>query len=235
MRPAKNSPSLNSSALASAVSAQQIEAARYAIIRRLAPALRHHMVRYLQPISLIYGVMDHKLASPGPDLHTLRTHADKMNALAKAALAQCIDIGTWLAPTPGVVMGVGEGVMECASLLATTLHFRGFQLVNEVGDMPVRGAQSVFRMVLSAVLLQVTDALTQPATLTLRATADAAVVTLQLQISPNPDDDHVERYDDGYRKLLWSDVQALAAAEGVRLSRQEKRVTISIPIEPAAI
>lgn len=192
------------------------------------------MVRYLQPIGLIYGVMDHKLASPSPDLQALRTHADKMNALAKAALAQCIDIGTWLAPTPGALTGVGEGVLECASLLATTLHFRGFQLVNEVGELPVRGAQSVFRMVLSAVLLQVADALTQPATLTLSATADAAVVTLQLQISPGPEDGHLERYDDGYRKLVWSDVQALAAAEGVRVSRDSSRVTISIPVESAA-
>ena len=55
-----------------AVAVQQVEAARYAVLRRLAPALRHHMVRPLQPIGLIYGVMHHKLAAAQPDLQSVR-------------------------------------------------------------------------------------------------------------------------------------------------------------------
>jgi ribosomal protein L16/L10AE len=61
------------------VSEQQVEAARYAVLRRLSPALRHHMVRHLQPIGLIYGVMDHKLARGEPDVQALRANADKIN------------------------------------------------------------------------------------------------------------------------------------------------------------
>ena len=47
-------------ATAAAATVQQVEAARYAVLRRLAPSLRHHRVRPLQPIGLIYGVMHPK-------------------------------------------------------------------------------------------------------------------------------------------------------------------------------
>ena len=44
------------------------EAARYALLRRLAPSMRHHLVVNLQPIGMIYEVMDRRLSAPEPDL-----------------------------------------------------------------------------------------------------------------------------------------------------------------------
>ena len=98
MRVQKTSTSLNGSSASPEVSGQQIEAARYAVLRRLAPCLRHHMVRPLQPIGLIYGVMHHKLAAAVPDLQAVREEAGKINEFAKAALDECNDMSTWLAP-----------------------------------------------------------------------------------------------------------------------------------------
>jgi hypothetical protein len=223
----------NRNAPVSAVSGQQVEAARYAVLRRLSPSLRHHMVRHLQPIGLIYGVMDHRLSRGEPDVQALRVHADKMNELAKAALAQCIDISTWLAPEPGTRVGLEAGVMECVGLLATTLHFRGFRLVNEVENLPCQVRRGALRMVLIAALLEVTDGLNEPANLTLSASADEETVTLRLQVVPR-DDGSVEAYDDGYRKLAWSDVQALAFDEAVGLSHDDMLVTMRFPIETEA-
>lgn len=75
------------------VSEQQIEAARYAVLRRLWASLRHRMVKPLQPIVLSYGLMKHELAAAEPDLQTLRTQADKGKEFAEAAVAQCVDFG----------------------------------------------------------------------------------------------------------------------------------------------
>ena len=216
------------------VSEQQIEAARYAVLRRLSPCLRHHMVRPLQPIGLIYGVMQHKLAADKPDLQTVRVEADKINAFAKAALVECIDMSTWLAPEPGVLKALGSGVLECVGLLATMLHFCGFRLVNEVDETPIHVQRDALRMVLNAAILEMTDALTEPATLTISAAVckDEVAVSLQVKLAG---EGSVDRYDDGYRKLLWSDVQALAAAEDVALSRDDNgKVTLRFAIEPAA-
>lgn len=228
--PAILNRSAASPAASPVISEQQVEAARYAVLRRLSPSLRHHMVRHLQPIGLIYGVMDHRLSRGEPDVQALRVHADKMNEFAKAALAQCIDIGTWLAPEFGARVGLEAGVMECVGLLATTLHFRGFRLVNEVENQPCQVRLGALRMVLIAALLEVTDALAESASLTLSASADDETVTLRLQVTPRKDG-CVEAYDDGYRKLTWTDVQALACAEAVNLSRQDALVTMRFSIE----
>lgn len=222
------------SALPPEVSAQQIEAARYAVLRRLAPCLRHHMVRPLQPIGLIYGVMHHKLSAAQPDLPSVREEAEKINEFAKAALEECMDMGTWLAPEPGVATDVESGVRECVGLMATMLHFCGFRLVNEVEELPAQVLRDALRMVLGAALFELTDAMDEPATVTIHAQASPSEVTVTLQTNPTGDG-QLDRYDDGYRKLVWADVQALALAEQVGLSRQGRQVTLRFAALPAPV
>lgn len=222
------------SALPAEASAQQIEAARYAVLRRLAPSLRHHMVRPLQPIGLIYGVMHHKLSAAQPDLRSVRDEAEKINEFAKAALDECMDMGTWLAPEPGVVIDAESGVRECVGLMATMLHFCGFRLVNEVEELPAQVLRDALRMVLSAALFALTDAMDEPATVTIHAQASPTEVTLTLLTDPIADG-QLDRYDDGYRKLVWADVQALAFAEHVGLFRQGRQVTLRFAVEPALV
>ena len=221
-------------ALPTEMTAQQIESARYAVLRRLAPCLRHHMVRPLQPIGLIYGVMHHKLSAAQPDLQSVREEAEKINEFAKAALEECMDMGTWLAPEPGVVTDVESGVLECVGLMATMLHFCGFRLVNEVEDLPAQVLRDPLRMVLSAALFELTDAIDEPATVTIHARASQSEVTVTLQTDLIKDG-HLDRYDDGYRKLVWADVQALALAEHVSLCRQGREVTLSFAIAQASV
>ncbi|MDB5870018.1 MAG: hypothetical protein JWP96_2350 [Polaromonas sp.] len=233
MRSLKNTISMNGLPSTPEVSEHQIEAARYAVLRRLAPCLRHHMVRPLQPIGLIYGVMHHKLSAAAPDLQSIREEADKINEFAKAALDECADMATWLAPDPGVLIRVDAGVRQCVGLLATMLHFCGFNLDNQVEDMSVEVQRNAMRMVLSAALLELTDSMTEPANLAVSAAAGNTDVTIVLQVSLKGEGS-VDRYEDGYRKLAWSDVEALAAAENVGLSRQVGQVSMRFPTEPAA-
>ena len=217
-----------------AAAVQQVEAARYAVLRRLAPSLRHHMVRPLQPIGLIYGVMHHKLSAVQPDLQAVRQEAEKINDFAKAAIEECMDMGTWIAPEPDVVSRIDTAVRECVGLTATMLHFCGFRLVNEVEELPAMVLRDAVRTVLSGTLLAITDALTEPATLLIRAAASTADITLSVHIRPSVEGT-VDRYDDGYRLLAWGDVQALAAAAQVELARQDQTVTLRFVARPPAI
>lgn len=210
---------------------QAVEAARYALLRRLAPCLRHQMVRPLQPIGLIFGVMHRKLAAVQPDLQSIRQEAEKINDFAKAAIDESMNMGTWLSPEPGVLATLEAGVMECVGLAATMLHFGGFRLVNEVEAMPVMVLRDAVRTVFSAALFALTDALTEPAALVICATAETADtsgdagVTLSVRTAPSGEG-RVDRYDDGYRPLTWDDVQALASAAQVGLVRQGDLVTM---------
>jgi hypothetical protein len=212
------------------ISEQQVESSRYVLLRRLAPSLQHHMVRHLQPIGMIYGVMDHRLSTPAPDLRVLHKDADKINGFAKAALAQCIDVSSWLAPDPDVLTPAGQGVRDCVALVGASLNFRGFQVVNEVPDLNLHVRRCGLRMVLLSALMAATDALLEPATLTLRATQQKDHLDISLLVALRSDGER-EAYDDGYRKISWADVEALAVSEDVSLTRQEGLVTMSFAIE----
>src|SRR5436190_15058498 len=87
----------------------QAEAARYALLRRLAPSMRHHLVVNLQPIGMIYEVMERRLRAPQPDLAHVQESATKINTFARAALASCLDVVGWLAPDEAVGISLQEG------------------------------------------------------------------------------------------------------------------------------
>ena len=205
------------------------EAARYALLRRLAPSMRHHLVVNLQPIGMIYEVMDRRLRAAEPDLAEVHDSAHKINGFARAALASCLDVVTWLAPDEEATIAPAEGVRECLGLLATSLTFRGYALRNEVTPIPGEVSRGAMRNVLTGMLIYLTDHNPPPADLVLAAepSREALVLTLTLRptegergFSPEP----------AYRPIEWSDVEALAAAESVAVERVGKQqVRLSIP------
>lgn len=218
MEPAAAGPTLSSA-----------EAARYALLRRLAPSMRHHLVVNLQPIGMIYEVMDRRLRAPEPDLAEVHDSAHKINGFARAALNSCLDVVTWLAPDEDVSITAAEGVRECLGLLATSLTFRGYTLRNEAGAVPGEVRRSAIRNVLTASLINVTDENPAPAEIVLGAEPNADALVLSLTLRPC-DGDGGFSPEPVYRPIEWSDVEALAAAESVRVSRDgRQRLLISIP------
>ena len=210
------------------------EAARYALLRRLAPSMRHHLVVNLQPIGMIYEVMDRRLRAPQPDLANVHDSAHKINGFARAALNSCLDVVSWLAPEEGATSSVADGVRECASLLATSLSFRGYALRNEVGAVSGQVRRSAIRNLLTGVLIHATDEHTPPAELVLTAEQQVRGVRIMLKLQPATGDQGFAS-EPGYRPLAWSDVEALAAAEGVELARgnaREVRLTIPWSVPP---
>ena len=205
------------------------EAARYALLRRLAPSMRHHLVVNLQPIGMIYEVMDRRLRAPEPKLNDIHGSANKINSFAKAALNSCNDVVSWLAPEEGARTSVAEGVRECLSLVATSLTFRGYAVRNEVGTVPGEIGRSAMRNVLTATIIHLTDE--SPPAAELSLSAEAAPDALKLTVTLRPTDGETG-YSTGavYRTLAWADVEALAAVESVQLIRDgSQRVRISIP------
>ena len=208
------------------------EAARYALLRRLAPSMRHHLVVNLQPIGMIYEVMDRRLRAPEPDLAHVHDSAHKINGFARAALNSCLDVVSWLAPEEGATSSVTEGVRECSGLLATSLSFRGYPLRNEVPAIPNHVRRPAIRNLLTATLIYVTDEHAPPADLVLTGESTARGVLLELKLRPGTGEQGFAS-EPAYRGLEWSDVEALAASEGVEAEREDSRVTLMIPWAPA--
>jgi hypothetical protein len=205
------------------------EAARYALLRRLAPSIRHHLVVNLQPIGMVYEVMDRRLRAPQPDLHEVRDSAHKINGFARAALDSSLDVVTWLAPPNDAVIAPMEGVRECFGLLATSLTFRGYALRNAMPAVPGAIPRSAIRNVLTATLIHMTDESPPPAEVELSGDLRDNSVVLALTLKAGEGESGFAP-ELPYRALTWDDVQAIAAAEGVALSRDgRQKISLAIP------
>ena len=207
------------------VAPAEAEAARYALLRRLAPSFRHHLVVNLQPIGMIYEVMERRLRAPAPDLAHVQDSATKINGFAKAALTSCLDVVGWLTPDETVATGVDEGARECAALLATSLSFRGYALRNEVQPLDGKVRRSAIRNLLSGVLVHCTDDRPAPADLVLASSADGGGAVLSVAVRPTQGDKGMAP-EANYRKITWADLQALAAAEDVQLTREGESIVL---------
>jgi len=113
--------------------------------------------------------------------------------------------------------------------VATSLTFRGYAMRNEVGAIPREIRRSALRNVLTAILMHATDQNPAPADIALAAEAEAAGLTLTLTLRPT-EGEPTFTGEPAYRRLDWSDVEALAAAESVQLARAgNQRLQLTIP------
>ncbi len=205
------------------------ESARYALLRRLAPSMRHHLVVNLQPIGMIYEVMDRRLRSPEPNLNELRESAQKINGFARAAIESSLDVVTWLAPDEQKFVPAADGVRECFGLLATSLTFRGYSLRNEVTSLPAQVHRGALRVVLTGALVCMTDTNAGPADLVLSGKTEGDSLVLTLVLRPGEGEAGFSG-EVPYRRLQWEDVEALAASESVAIEREgRQQVRMTFP------
>ncbi|RYY77677.1 MAG: hypothetical protein EOO24_44655 [Comamonadaceae bacterium] len=212
-------------ALPPADTSDRCEAARYALLRRLAPSMRHHLVVNLQPIGMIWEVMDRRLRIDQPDIAQVHDSARRMNGFARAALASCLDVVTWLAPEDDTATTAAEGVRECGGLLATGLSFRGYTFRDEVGQVPGQVSRAALRSVLTAALVQCTDEQPAPAEVRVGARATPSGLEVVVGASACPGEPGIDA-PVNYRRLGREDVEALATAEGVALARPSRGVVV---------
>lgn len=210
-------------------SGNHIGAARYALLRRLAPALRHGIVGALQPIELIAEATELRLQMAVPNLENVRENLGRIKNLSRSAVFSCTNLTSWLAPEDGTVTMLGEAIDECLALLKTDFDMRGFAVRNEAREIGVDVSRAAVRNVLTASLIAATDSAPQPADLVLTAELSVGHAVLSIRLCPS---DRIAPFADAatYRRLAWRDVGALAQAESVVLLREGDRVTMRYPV-----
>lgn len=203
----------------SAPSRLREEAARYALLRRIAPAIRHHMAGTLQPIGMIAAMLDRRLQAEAPDLAVLRDNSKSISTLSRSASTACMNLITWVVPKENGSIALEAGIEEALGMLATDLAFRGFTVTNQVQAPEVTTAVFALRTVFTACLIALTDAAQAPASVVLSSETvgdqtRVCITVTRTEATAAPDEGH------GYRALDWDDVQALADAEqvGIRYS-----------------
>jgi hypothetical protein len=182
------------------------ESARYALLRRIAPTLRHHLAGAMQPIGMVSAIMDRRLQAAAPDLTVLRDNSKSISTLARSAASASMNLITWVAPKENGAVSIHEGVEECVGMLATDLAFRGFTVTNNITPSDMATPVFALRSVFTAALIALTDHALTPASLTI--SADAADGRARVLIS------------------VGSEPGAVATAEGVGLKHSADRVEV---------
>lgn len=205
------------------------EAARYSVLRRLAPALKHDMVVNLQAVAMMAEVLNARLERGLSNPNEFQKSVSKINRLAREAVMTCLDVAAWIEPGEDEGILLRQGVDECLGLLAGNFNFRGFSISNEVADVDFQVSREALRNLLSAALITLTDASEPPAEVIVKAEVSAGFAVLTIRCEARERDPDALPFSVSYRELDWSDVQALAAAESVELFRTTEQIVMRIP------
>jgi hypothetical protein len=219
---------------------RRAEAARYALLRRLAPAIRHDMAGGLQPVTMLATIVEKRLLSASPDLPTLVKNCSEMRTLAIAATHSSLDLMGWMALKPDARVVLGKGINDALHLVATELSFKGFKFVNQTDGVATEVRIDHLRGVFVAALLALTDATTSPANVILTADRDGQdmLVTISLTdvgttLGANTPHEEFLIGLAAYRKIDWDDVQAIAEVDGLVVTQEATSVALRLPISTA--
>lgn len=195
------------------------EAARYALMRRLLPAIRHNIAGTLQPIGMMSAMLERRMKAATPDLAQLGKNTQALNTLSREAAAISLNLMTWLAPKDNDLVAVNSAVEESLGLMTTELSFRGFSVVNQTAEVVMVLPKGILRSVFTASLIALTDSTDSAASVVVSAEGEEGNARLKITLEPGgtPELAAMGNRIPTYRALQWADVQAIADAEGVRL------------------
>lgn len=204
------------------------EAARYALMRRLLPAIRHNIAGSLQPVGMLAAMLERRMKAVAPDLVQLGKSSQSLNTLSREAAATSLNLMTWLAPRDNDLVDVRSAVEESLGLMTTELSFRGFSVANETADVQMELPRGMLRSVFTASLIALTDRVEGAANVVVTAGMTDSQMHLKIALEAGVSPELLVQGEriQTYRSLGWDDVQALAEAEGVSLSHDDHCVQL---------
>jgi C4-dicarboxylate-specific signal transduction histidine kinase len=204
------------------------EAARYGVLRRLAPSLKHDMVVNLQAVAMMAEVLNARLERGSPAPAEFQKSIAKLNRLARDAVMNCLKVAAWIQPVEDEGIRLPQGVDECLALLASNFNFRGFAVSKEVAETDFEVSRVALRHLLTASLITLTDAAAGPCEVRVKADVVSGFAEISVRVTPRPNAEGLP-FEPGYRQLEWADVQALAAAESIELVRSTEQIVMRMP------
>ncbi|HWI83802.1 hypothetical protein [Ramlibacter sp.] len=204
------------------------ESARYGVLRRLAPSLKHDMVVNLQAVAMMAEVLNARLERGSPAPSEFQASISKLNRLAREAVMNCLKVAGWIQPVEDEGIRLPQGVDECLALLASNFNFRGFSVAKDVAETDFEVSRVALRHLLTAALITLTDAAAGPCEVRVKAEVAGGVAEISVRAVPKPGAEGLP-FEAGYRQLEWADVQALASAEGVELVRSGEQIVMRMP------
>lgn len=211
------------------------EAACYAVLRRVAPVLRHDVAGFMQPVGMLMMVLQRRVQMPEPDLQAIAKNVMSVSALTKEATTGCMNAMGWMASREDTNVSLFSGVDEIIKLLAMELSGRGIEIASELADDGAQIPQSFLRSVLVGALLAFCDQRTTGGTLRVCLEAepgsDCATRGLVLRLQPGVAANSPAAPDavPKSRSIGWSDIEAMARSFGISMARGDDWLALGLP------
>lgn len=215
---------------ANAPPGQAQEAARYAVLRRIGPALRHDLVVNLQAVGMMTEVIATRLERGLPPLADLQHQIARIQRGTREAIAQSLRVAAWLIPPEDDSVDLRTSLQECLTLVRSGLEYRGLAL--QV-DLPAAGFEvsgATLRPLLLSALIHLSDQARAPSKLQVSARTDTtqATLTLGCQAAGGQGAHATADLDLPYRPLGALDVQALAVSGSADVHIQAGQIDIRL-------
>ncbi len=210
------------------------EAATYAVLRRIAPVLRHDVAGLMQPAAIIMAILQKRIQMPEPDLQAITKNLAAISASSKEAIAGCVDAIGWITTSEDSAVNLRNSVDQATQLLGMELSGAGLEVRNDIADDTRLVPQSFYRSVLIGALLAFCDHHTTGGTLqvTLKAGVGNTGKCDQLCLRLLPrDTDKAFIPTDLVRKsrtIDWTDVQAMAGSFSVAMAQGDGWLTLDL-------
>lgn len=235
---ALNTPSNLQDLSADYLTERLAEAARYAVLERLMPILRHDVAGAMQAPRMMLMVMQKRLQAPEPDFQAIAQNVATVGTLTQQATLSCMAALAWMAPSEDINIGLSSSVDKAAAWLAMELSGNALVLVNGIEDEAVTAPQTFFRNIFLGALLAFCDQHVGGGNLqvTYKPAAAASGLSGQLQLCLLADAAEklpvLQNSAPKVRLIGWSDVQAMAQSSGVHMARGDGWLTLQLPAAP---
>ncbi|MEP6998532.1 MAG: hypothetical protein ABI900_12850 [Betaproteobacteria bacterium] len=213
-------------------SAQEADAIRYAVLRKLASGMRHSLMGELQTIQFSAELAARMLDSgtTGPKLDDC---IKQLPDQTRAAVNSCRAMIEWLRPDEKATTTVDEAVRQCLKLAGDDWTLRGIEASADVKSGDALVSKPVLRELLVTSFLALTD--THPGPIDIAIVAESGGEDVVVSLSAK----RAERKTPFppltfYRALTYDDVIAVGKASGVTCSCLDGTITLRLRAAPAA-
>jgi hypothetical protein len=187
------------------------------------------MVVPLQSLGIVAEALSARLERGTISPDDLQGMVSKLNRLSRQAVATCVDVSTWMQPSEDDGVNLHEGINECVRLLSTSLNFRGLDLRTELGDGEFDVSRFALRFLLPGAIFTLVDAAAAPGEIVVRTELSSTTAVVAVDYQAVPDGVFTQLHESGDAPLAWTEVQALAAVEGVEMIRNGSNVILRMP------
>ncbi len=214
--------------------AQKLEAAHFALLRRLAPSLRHRLMGDLQPVTLLAELAERQAAKGAAELEKTRDTIGKTRGQARTAVSSMMNVLAWITNEENPKVMLKEGIDLCVDLLRTDSEIRGVRIVRgECAAPEAIVERRALRIVTAAAIIAAVDMRPAPGEVKVSCAREDECVFVRiepLRIGESPQDDGIG----DARPLTWDDVDVLAEDGGVVLERRQNPLVVAYRLPLAA-